>query len=192
MDFYQLLVDIEASQIGTFVRESLFWLPVINAIHIVAVVLVFGTIFVVDLRLIGVQSMSRPFSRVAHDLLKWTWLGFAFALATGLLMVTANATTFYVNAQFQIKMALLVLAGLNMMVFEFVTVRKVEEWDTASTTPPAAKLAGILSIGLWSAVIVFGRWIGYTKGWNFAAPADLDLDSIFGAVRAVVLLPYVV
>lgn len=187
MDFYQLFAGIESSAVGTFVRESLFWLPVINAVHIVAVVLVFGTIFVVDLRLIGIQSMSRPFTRVAGDLLKFTWLGFAVALTTGLLMATANATTFYVNTQFQIKMVLLLLAGLNMMVFEFVTVRKVAQWDTASMTPLSAKIAGILSIGLWSAVIVFGRWIGYTKGWDFSAPDDLDLDNLFGAVASMVL-----
>jgi hypothetical protein len=188
MDFYQLFADLEASPIGTTMRESLFWLPVVNAIHIAAIVVVFGTIFLVDLRLIGIQGMTRPFTRVASDLLRFTWVAFALAAVTGFLLVSANATTFYVNTQFWIKMVLLMLAGINMFVFEVITVRKVSEWDTAATTPPAARIAGILSLTLWAGVVIFGRWIGYTKGWNFAAPDDLDLDNLFGVVTA--LMPH--
>lgn len=182
MDFYQFFNAIEMTGIAAWMRESLYALPIINALHVVGVALVFGTIFIVDARLIGIQSVSRPFTKVAGELLVWTWVGFAIALATGLLMFAANATTFYINTQFQFKMVVLVLAGLNMAVFELLTVRTVDKWDTDRVTPPAARFAGFASIGLWVGVIALGRWIGYTKGFNFDAPVDIDLDNLFGAL----------
>jgi len=186
MDFYDIFVAIENSPIGTWVRNSSHGLPLINAAHIIAVAMVFGTIFVVDLRLLGLQARNRAFTRVAGDLLKWTWAGFALAVVTGLLLFAANATTFYSNTQFWFKMGALALAGINMFVFEFLTIRNVEEWDTDATPPVAARISGLLSIGLWCTVIVFGRWIGYTKGWNFSAPSEIDLDNLFfGAITAI-------
>lgn len=192
MDFYQIFSGIEATGIATWVRESLYGLPIVNALHVISIALVFGTIFVVDLRLVGWQSVTRPFTNVAGDLLKWTWLGFAVALVTGLLMFSANATTFYVNTQFQLKLAAIALAGINMMVFELVTVRSVSQWDTDRTTPNAARFAGFASITLWVSVIVLGRWIGYSKGFNFDAPMDIDfdLDNLFGAAGQFIA-PYV-
>lgn len=185
--FYDLAYAVEYSGIGTAVREGIYLLPLINALHIMSVVLVFGTIFIVDLRMIGIMATNRPFTKVATELLKWTWLGFAIALVTGLLLVAANATTFLVNQEFQIKMVLLLLAGINMIVFEFISIRDVEKWDNDRSPPFKVRLSGFLSLSLWSAVIVFGRWIGYTKGWNFSAPVDFDLDNLFGAIDAIAI-----
>lgn len=184
MDFYQFFSSIEQTGIASWVRESLIILPIVNALHVVGIALVFGTIFIVDLRLIGIPTATRPFTRVARELLHWTWAGFALALITGLLMFAANATTFYINTQFQLKMVALLLAGLNMAVFEFLTVRSVAGWDNEPRTPPAARFAGFASIALWISVIILGRWIGYTKGFNFDAPVDIDLDNLFNAAVA--------
>jgi hypothetical protein len=179
MDFYQIFSAIEQTGLAQWVRESILALPIINALHVVGVALVFGTISIVDMRLIGFQSVTRRYSYVADELLKWTWIGFAFALATGLLMFAANATTFYVNTQFWVKMGFLALAGINMFVFELVTVRSVKEWDDQKITPPAARLAGFASLTFWTLVIIFGRWIGYSKGFNFDMPTDVNIDDLF-------------
>lgn len=187
MDFYDFFAAIEATPIATWVRTGLNVLPFINVAHIVAVALVFGTIFMVDMRLIGLQSVTRPVTRVARDLLKWTWVGFGIAAVTGLLMFSANATTFYINTQFQLKMVVLVLAGLNMVVFELITARSIADWDTQRITPNAARFAGVASILLWVSVIVLGRWIGYTKGFNFNAPIEVDLDNLFSAAASLPL-----
>jgi hypothetical protein len=177
MDLYGIFAAIEASGVGTWVRETLNVLPVINALHVVAVAIVFGTIFIVDLRLLGFPNTQRSFKAVGTEVLKWTWAGFALALATGFLMFAANATTFYGNTQFWLKMGALLLAGINMAVFEFITITNVDEWDKDKPTPKAAKIAGLLSIFLWATVIVLGRWIGYTKGFNFGA-VEMDLNSL--------------
>lgn len=76
-------------------------------------------------------------------------------------MFMGNATGYYDNTCFRWKMSLKLLAGLNMLYFQGVTFRGVATWDSARP-PLAARSAGILSIALWSGVIGFGRWIGFT------------------------------
>ena len=63
---------------------------------------------------------------------------------------------------FQIKMFIMLLAGINMLIFEFITVRGVQKWDFKSTPPLPAKLAGAISLSCWVLVVVFGRWTGFT------------------------------
>ena len=153
---------LQNSAIAQFVNTAGPTYPIVEAIHVIAVALVFGTILIVDLRLLGVASTNRPFTRVAHDLLHFTWAGFALAVVTGTLLFLPNAGSIYINVNFQVKMVLLLLAGINMFVFELVTARRVSVWDNA-VPPASARLAGLLSIGLWMGVIVFGRLIGFTS-----------------------------
>ena len=76
------------------------------------------------------------------------------------LLFIAGATNYTSNAPFLIKMGLLVLAGINMLYFQFVTFRSVAQWDNGRPIP-AARAAGALSLVLWCLVIGFGRWIGF-------------------------------
>jgi len=177
MDILEWVTQLENSGLGEWLRGTVRAVPVINALHVIGLVLVFGTISVVDLRLLGIPSTRRSFKLLAGELLKWTWLAFALSVVTGLLMFTANATTFYHNTQFRIKMVLLVLAGLNMLIFELITVRSVHQWDKDKPVPLSGKVAGILSLVLWMGVIVFGRWIGYTKS---SYVPDIPMDFDFG------------
>lgn len=137
--------------------------PTIEAIHVIGIALVFGTIAIVDLRLLGVASNSRRVTEVIRDCLRWTWLGFAAAVITGSLMFMANASGYITNTYFLWKMFLLALAGVNMFVFELITARTVADWDEGTIAVPlAGKTAGLLSILLWFSVIAMGRWIGFT------------------------------
>jgi hypothetical protein len=66
------------------------------------------------------------------------------------------------NTYFQVKFLFMFLAGVNMLLFHFVTYRSVSQWNTTVAIPSAAKLAGGLSIAFWGLVIFFGRWVGFT------------------------------
>lgn len=162
MDFSTFFIDLQNSGIAQWVNTAGATYPIVESLHVLAVAMVFGTILVVDLRLLGVASTNRPFTRVAHDLLHLTWIGFALAVCTGILLFLPNAASIAINSSFQIKMILLALAGLNMGIFELVTTKSVGSWDTTTPPPNAARIAGLLSILLWAAVVVFGRLIGFT------------------------------
>src|SRR5262249_31544337 len=131
-------------------------------IHVLAISLVIGSIAVVDLRLLGLASTKRPFTELARAFLPWTWSAFAVAVVAGSLLFISQAATYFVNTVFWIKMGVLVLAGINMLVFELITVRGVAKWDLAPTPPWQARLAGGISILCWALIVAFGRWTGFS------------------------------
>ena len=172
-----LVQAIESSALGEWMRTSVKAMPFVEATHVLAAITVFGTILIVDLRLLGLPDTRRPFTRVSDELLKLTWSAFVLAVITGFLMFAANANTYIHNTQFQLKMFALVAAGLNMLIFQMLTFRTVGAWDTDKQAPTAAKLAGTLSILLWLSVIFLARWIGFTKGYNFeVVPDNVDFN----------------
>jgi hypothetical protein len=170
---------LQQSGISEWMRGSLKALPIIEAIHVMAVAVVFGTIFIVDLRLLGYRDMARPFSRVFGETLRWTWIGFGLAVVTGSLLFLPNARTYVANTAFALKMLGLLGAGINMAVFELTTRRTVASWDSKQQVPMAARIVGATSILIWTWVIVCGRWIGFTKGYDFTVPKEIDLDFEF-------------
>jgi hypothetical protein len=141
-----------------------------------AVATVFGTIVLVDLRLLGYPNVQRSFSKLHRELLQWTWIAFGIAFITGVLLLIVNAVTYYRNTAFWLKMGVILLAGINMLVFEYVTAKSVSKWDKGVLPPPAARTAAVLSIVFWIGVIFLGRWIGFTKGYDFTIPEDVQFD----------------
>ncbi len=136
------------------------WFPWVESVHVVCLALVAGTIFLVDTRLLGLTSRHLRFTYLSDRLLPWTWAAFAGSALTGTMMFIAGASNYAHNTPFLVKMCLLVLAGLNMAFFQFVTFRSVAQWDTGRPVA-AARAAGAASLVLWCGVIAFGRWIGF-------------------------------
>ncbi|MDB5808163.1 MAG: hypothetical protein JWN94_285 [Betaproteobacteria bacterium] len=148
---------------GVVIRENESLFPWIESIHVLAIVLVVGSIAFVDLRLLGVASRDRSVNALTRDVLPSTWIAFAVAALTGLLMFISNAVNYAHNFYFQIKILFLVLAAANMLFFHFVAGRDVATWGAvAGPTPFKARLAGGTSLTLWICIVAFGRWIGFT------------------------------
>ncbi|MFP6571272.1 MAG: DUF6644 family protein [Vicinamibacterales bacterium] len=138
-----------------------WWFPLLESIHVLAIGLVVGTILMVDLRLLGLAALRYPASRVTRELVPWTWIGFVVAFITGFGMFMAGATRYVENPAFQIKFMLLPLAALNMVWFQFRTMRTISAWDDTNVLPTTAKLAGATSLLLWIGVLLAGRWTGH-------------------------------
>jgi hypothetical protein len=164
MDISAWLKSLEDTGFATGVRHSLYLFPFLESVHVMALSVVFGTVMVVDLRMLGLASIRRPFTRMATELLKITWGAFAVAALTGAMMFMTNARVYAANTSFRVKMLLLVLAAINMAVFHLTAGKPeaVRRWDTAPSGPGPAKAAGALSLILWVAIIVAGRVIGFT------------------------------
>jgi hypothetical protein len=161
VDITPWLKSLEDSGLATAIRNSAYWFPSLEAVHVLALSLVLGTITVVDLRLLGLASRSRSTERLSTELLYWTWAGFALAALTGFVMFTTNARVYAHNTAFQIKIVLLAVAGLNMLVFHVTSARTMPRWDRQSA-PALGKAAAILSLTVWIAIVAAGRVIGFT------------------------------
>ena len=181
MDVAALLKAIESTSLAGWIRGSLYAFPLIESFHVIGLTLVFGTIAIVDLRLLGLASIHRPFSKVA-EVVRWTWAAFGLTILSGSLMFITNASVYFSNVQFRWKMLLIGLSGLNVLVFELTCGRNRDRWDKDQAAPPLGKLAAILSLTLWISVIFLGRWVGFTNTGRSAAPApdaEINLDDLF-------------
>jgi hypothetical protein len=153
---------VEDTGVAAFVRENPYAFPVLEAFHVISVMLVVGSIAMLDLRLLGVSSRSHAVTKINDEVLPWTWTAFAISVVTGVLLLTGQAGAYASNLQFQMKMILMAAAGVNLAVFHFLTWRSVHHWNEAVATPPAAKIAALLSLSFWIGVVICGRWVGWT------------------------------
>ena len=158
----EFIAYFEDSGLADNIRENDLLFPLIESIHVLSICLVVGSIFVVDLRLLGLASIRRPAGRVISGILPLTWRAFAMAVASGSLLFISNATKYLANGYFVAKLFLILAAGVNMLVFHFVSAKDLPKWENEPAPPLSARLAGGLSILLWVSVVACGRWIGFT------------------------------
>jgi hypothetical protein len=183
VDIASMLDWLQRTSLAVQIRDSLFAFPLIESAHVIGLSLVFGTIAIVDLRLLGVASTHRSFQRLASDTLKWTWAAFALTALTGTLMFMTNATVYFHNVYFRAKIVLLVLAAINVIVFEVTDGRTIQRWDKAASAPPLGRAIATVSLVVWVAVIVAGRMIGFTTtraSQAEPAPVETNFEDLLG------------
>lgn len=126
--------------------------PWLQIVHILGIALVFGTLWIVDLCILGRLRVFEP-GLLARHLLPWTLVGFGLATATGLAMFAANIGDLLSNPAFVLKMGLLLVAGANAAVLH-------ARGAIDGTSRLTRYQAGLSLLG-WVGVIACGRWIGY-------------------------------
>ena len=141
-------------------RESLFVWPVVEATHVVTIMLFVGTIIIVDLRLLGVTFRDVAVSEMTARILPWTVAGFALMAVSGALLFYAKPEVYFYSLFFRLKMVVLVAALANIVLFHRRVQRDGAAWDRA--VPPAGvKASAALSLGAWIAIVITGRMIAY-------------------------------
>jgi hypothetical protein len=150
-----------ATHFGTAIRESTYAFPIIETVHTLGIMVLVGTVAVIDLRLLGISMKNAPVSKLFSQILPWTWGGFAVMFISGLLLFASEAKDNYANDAFRLKLVLLLLVGLNPLIFHTTTFRSVQTWDLAKVTPLRARMAAVFSLCLWAGIIVTGRLIAY-------------------------------
>ena len=151
---------LEGSRVGHWMREALWAYPAVETVHIIGLALLFGTIVIVDLRLLG---LGRNVSAIAvtRNVLPWTLAGFAVAAVTGSLMFTAHAAEFATLPIFLLKMTLIALGGINAALLRAGALKSAGLWDVATLPPRRVRAAAAVSLLLWTCVIACGRLLAY-------------------------------
>jgi hypothetical protein len=161
MSLLEVCQLLENSAIGTSIRESnYYWM--LNGTHVLGLGTSVGAIFWFDLRAMGVNMRHMRVSEVYRQINAWMLAGFAAMVITGALLFWAHAASSYSNVYFRIKLAAMLLAGVNAMYFNSRTKRGIAAWDTAVPPPLRVRMAGLASIVLWAGVIAAGRMMAYT------------------------------
>jgi len=153
-------VWLEATAVGIAMRQWLWLYPAVEIVHIVGFVVLVGAAFMFDLRLLGL-ARATPVSALADHLLRWARLAHVLVVPSGTLMFVAHATEMSSNPAFRVKLVLIAAALVNAGLFHRWPFRAVGDWDTELAAPLPARLAGALSIALWTGVIACGRLLAY-------------------------------
>jgi len=161
MSFIDFFTQLGESSWSVDLHESQYAYSIIESIHVWTMAVFFGSILMVDLRLLGWTMRKVPMSEVAQRVLPWTIGAFVIMVITGTLLFYAIPLRSYQSLWFRTKMVLLVLAGLNIWIFHSRVYPKLATADVDGVPPKAARIAGALSLSLWIGVIVTGRMIAY-------------------------------
>lgn len=161
MDLLPILQWVQDSSIGTAIRESTLFFPVIEGTHLLTLGLSVGLVFITDLRLMGIAFRNRTMSSVMSRLMPWSLAGFGLMVATGTLLFWSEAARCYQSVWFRWKVVFLVLAALNAVIFHATIYRRMDEWDRDWPPPPAARMAAWVSLIVWALVIAAGRATAY-------------------------------
>lgn len=137
------------------------WFPFIESVHVLSICFLLGTILMVDLRVLGLAARDYPAGRVVAELVPWSASAFFVANVSGLAMFITRASAHVANPAFQIKMLLLVLAGLNIAYFHFRALPAILSAQEGAALPLSGRMAAGTSLFLWSAAMLAGRWVGH-------------------------------
>ncbi len=163
MTIIQFLQTLHDSEFGTSVRESLYLFPLLEGVHLIGLALSVGLIIATDLRLIGVFLKQVPVRDVLHHLRPYVLVGFALTFITGIVLLWAEGPRIWEIPVFPLKLALIVVAGINALWFEFKFGRSAHIWGEQAQFPTGAKVAGWISLVSWTAVVILGRLIPYLE-----------------------------
>jgi hypothetical protein len=144
--------------VGVFLARSTWGFPIIEMVHLIGLAGLGGEILIVDLRLLGIGTPRLPISRVARELLPLFVTSLVIMLASGILLVSAEAVKCYYNPAFRAKMVSLLFAIIISWAIQRKLIRSEVE-DHASSG--WLKAAAILSLVLWLSVGAAGRLIGF-------------------------------
>ncbi len=163
MTFQLFCKWIESSTLGAGVKNSIWIFPVVESIHILAIVLLAFTAAMIDLRLLGVGFLRRrPVAEVARQLTPWMWRAIVLLILTGIALFSSEAASKCYDSQaFYIKMALIAVAIVNAAIAGAIIRRHADEWDSRRSAPFGAKMMAVVSLVAWAGVVFAGRGIAY-------------------------------
>ena len=155
LEFFQWC---EATGLGQTVRTSVWLFPILEAVHLLGLCLLGGTILVVDLRMLGLGLTRQRIGDVARDARPWLLVALAVMVVTGTPMFLSEALKCYYNTAFWVKVTTLPVALLFTLTIRAKTARTA---GLAATVP--TRVVAVMSLGLWFTVAAGGRWIGFSS-----------------------------
>ncbi len=148
----------ETLWLGQFVVGSNWLFPVIESVHLLALALLGGAVFVVDFRMLGLGLKDRGVAELANDVRPWMLAGLCVMVLTGVPLFLSEPIKCYYSTAFWVKMTTLPIA----LVFTLTLRARMAQAAPVRGTARRQQLVGALSIALWFTVAAAGRWIGFS------------------------------
>lgn len=145
------------SWLGLQVSDSIWLFPAIETVHILAMAIMFGSLLVLNLRLLGIGMKRQSLPLLAKTLMPFANWGLVIMLFSGYGMFASGALKYYSNDGFKFKMACLAA----VLVFQYTLYVRLLRQEDAVRSKGLSGIAVLLSFGLWFGVGAAGRAIGF-------------------------------
>jgi hypothetical protein len=157
---------------SVLIQDHNAWvIPAIQSIHIVGIAIVLGSVFMIDLRILGWAWMDQTLRQTTSRFGPWLTGALCLMLATGILMVIGEPVRELVTISFWLKMFLIAVGTLIAAIFR-ITLRKHEQqWEETLVNRGSVKFLAILTFLVWTCITVLGRLIAYDHVWGSWSPA---------------------
>jgi Ca2+/Na+ antiporter len=158
--------------LSVFIQKHNSWvIPTIQSIHIVGIGVVLGSVFMIDLRVLGWAWMDQTLRQTTSRFGPWLTAALCVLLATGVLMVVGEPVRELVTFSFWLKMFLVAVGTLIAAIF-LITLRKHEQqWEETLVNRGSIKCLAVLTFLIWVCIIILGRLIAYDHVWGSWSPA---------------------
>jgi hypothetical protein len=153
---------IKDMPVGAAVRQSRWMFAAGETLHFFGLCLLVGAMLIVDLRLLGYIRIVPM--RAALAFLPFAIVGFVINLLTGIEFFMADPFMYWPNPAFKLKMFLILVAGLNALVFTVMEHRHVLVMGDDEKTSTFTRVTAVLSLSLWFCVILLGRLLPTFEG----------------------------
>ena len=156
--FQSFVTSIADSGLNRWIAETYWLWPVLEIIHFIGLSIMLGALLIIDARLLGVLRTYDTAS--IKRLVPLVWFGFCINLASGTMFFIGDPMRYSINIGFQLKMLLILIGGLNVVVYQLQVRPQLTGWNTVSM-PPIARIVAIASLATWGGVLLLGRLIPY-------------------------------
>jgi len=150
---------IESTWLHDLVVQNPLVFTAAETLHFMGLTILVGALLIIDLRGLGLLRRM-PFLEV-HKLVPFAIGAFAVQLLTGITFIASNPNHYFTDLSFQVKMGLVVVAGVNALIFEFAVFRPMLAGVPGIEQRALTKVTSGLSIGIWALVLICGRLIPY-------------------------------
>jgi hypothetical protein len=155
---HQFALWLAQTRISLAIQTHSWAIPTVQSIHIVAIGIVVVSVFMIDLRILGLAGTDQTLPQTTRRYAPWMWAALGVLLFTGALMVTGEPVRELMSLSFWLKMTMLVIGVMASAAFQIS--------DGSREASLGMKLMAILTLLVWSSVIVLGRLIAYDHVWG--------------------------
>jgi hypothetical protein len=153
-------LELARGGFATWIQLTPYAYATFEGIHLVGVAFFFGSLVLLDLRLLGLMP-ELPAGPVGRFLLRASLPAFSLLVVSGILLFVPSADRYASSPVFLLKLCAIAVGGVNALAFHLTAWRRVDVWGRAAPTPWSARTTAVVSVAVWVTVIAFGRWMGY-------------------------------
>jgi hypothetical protein len=163
---------LSTTGLSVFIQENYSWLiPLIQSVHIAGIAIVFGSMFLINMRVLGLTSMDQTLEQTTNRYGPWLIGSLWVLLATGILLIIGEPVRELVTVSFWVKMVLVVVGTAIALAFRSSLRKNTAQWEAGGANRAGVKMMAILTLLIWIGIIFLGRLIAYDHIWGSWSPA---------------------